>query len=114
MAEQLGESVAYARVDDAGVAATGFPKTLTVVFRVDNASRKDYEDGQADMQIGVMDVRVSDLGSDPQIRFDSVTRDDGTEWIIEDVRSIAAGLARCECARYVSVEKSRRAYRIRR
>lgn len=111
--EMDGEPVTYTRHDGAA-AATGFPKSIDVLFRVDNASRKQYEDGRGDLSVGVVELQVSDIGGLPEIGTDTIARADGTVWSVEDVREAVGGIATVEVARYELVESTLGGYRTKR
>lgn len=111
--EMDGEPVSYDRVIS-GTSATGFPKSIDVLFRIDNRARKHYEDGRGDLSVAMALIRVDDLGSDPAIGTDTIERPDGTVWTIEEVKEVVAGVASVECARYAHVSKSARASRLER
>lgn len=113
LAEMDGEPVSYDRSVN-GASATGFPKSIDVLFLIDNASRKHYEDGRGDLSVGMVHVQVSDLGSNPAIATDTVTRADGTIWTVEEVKEIVGGVALVEVTRYAMISHGGRRARVER
>jgi len=109
---QLGEPVSYTRYDGTAV-ATGFPKSITVLFRETQANQQPYDDGEGRPMMANVSVVVDAIGSNPQIENDRITRDSVT-WTVERIVSISGGVAFLEVARYEHARKSSRDGRIRR
>lgn len=108
-----GEAVSYDRLSG-GSSVTGFPKTVNAVCCVDERNRNQYEDGRGEVESAVFQVRVSVIGSAPQIGNDTITRSDSTVWVLEKILEISAGIATCAFVLYTELSKSSRRSRIER
>ncbi len=105
LVDGAGEAVSYDRLSG-GSSVTGFPKTVNAVFVVDNAARNQYQDGRGVLQTGTAQIQLSDVGSEPQIGNDTITRADTTLWVVEAIHEIVGGIVTVECVRYEALSKS--------
>lgn len=111
--EMDGEPVSYGRVVN-GSSATGFPKSIEVLFRFEGVNRSTMESGRGDTSVGVATIEVSDIGSLVQIGTDRITRADSTVWTVEEVMEVVGGVVTARMKRFGQVGVSSRDARLER
>jgi hypothetical protein len=103
--EMDGEPVSYGRVVN-GSAASGFPKSIDVLFCVDDRARNVYEDGRGDKHVATAQLKLSDIGTTIQIENDFILRADTTKWTVKAVLSIVGGLVVLRVERFAKTTDS--------
>lgn len=111
--EMDGEPVTYNRVVN-GSAATGFPKSIDVLFRIEGIARKTQESGRGDTSMGIATIDLADLGSLVQIGVDRITRADGTVWTVEEIIEVSGNIVEARMKRYGQVSVSSKDARLER
>jgi len=111
--EMDGEPVTYNRVVN-GSAASGFPKSIEVLFRIEGVNRRTMESGRGDASMGVATIELADIGSLVQIGNDRITRADSTVWTVEEVIEVVGGVVTARMKRFGQVSVSSRDARLER